>query len=109
MLKLALRLSLTIVAGLLASAPASADDNLISYRITVVNRAGELLSVVCNDGSPIPLAVGARWAFTVSGDGDGATVSCAGYDHHGEPIAYASETLDHHHLTHTLFLIRNRR
>lgn len=38
---------------------------------------------------------------------DSLAVNCVGYDHHGEAIATAQVVLEHHHLVHTMNLVRN--
>lgn len=86
------------------SSPASAADEY-RYRITVVNGAGENLSILCNGGNPRPVAAGRAHTLTLLG-GDPFTVSCSGYDHHGESIASVEAVLEHHHLTHTMVLRR---
>ncbi|MBX9897624.1 MAG: hypothetical protein K2Y17_06945 [Qipengyuania sp.] len=88
-----------------SSSAALADDDAYTYTISVTNRTGEVLSVVCNDSTPRPLAVGQTWTFSFTG-ADGASVECSGYDHHGDVIGYASATLDHHHLSHSMNLVR---
>lgn len=94
------------LAALTFASAALAEDEDLTYRLTVINQAGETLSVVCNDSTPRPLGVGRAWTFNLVGP-DRLRIACTGYDHHGEAIAYASIVLDHHHVVHTLRLRRS--
>lgn len=94
-------IGLAILSG---SSPAFAEDEY-RYRVTVVNRAGVDLSLVCNGGNPRPLAAGRNYTLTFVG-ADSFTVDCTGHDHHGEAIASAQAVLEHHHLMHTMVLRR---
>jgi len=91
--------------AMLAMPSVRADDDLYTYDITVINRVGETVSVICNGSNPRPLGQGASWRFPIQGP-DGFAIECTGYDHHGEAIASVGDTLDHHHLAHTLVLQR---
>lgn len=86
------------------SSPALAED-AYNYRVTVVNRTGDHLSVICNDGNPRPLTIGKALTLTFTG-ADNFPVECTGYDHHGEAISFNQAVLEHHHLVHTMILQR---
>lgn len=90
---------------MLSSSTALADDDIYTYRISVVNQTGEAVSVVCTDANPRPLPAQQVWTFNFVGPDD-AVLECTAHDHHGEPIASSRDVLGHHHLSHTVILRR---
>lgn len=106
MRKRLVKVRVLVAAALLSASSSALAEDEYRYRLTLVNRTGEHVSLVCNDGGPRPLVAGSRQTMTFVGP-DSLAVNCVGYDHHGEAIATAQVVLDHHHLVHTMNLVRN--